>query len=255
MRSCLSYFCLLFCTAASYSAHSQTATSQTPSPSTFSQQAEAAVSGGKSFSVVNLTATAEWTAGSLHELGTAQLTANADGSTSVQLDLGKASRKEAQTKIDGSRTCSWADGTGISHVIRGSNCFIAIPWYAPNLFTQATSGLPASLRTTDHGIVSRQNVTLHQISYFLQPNGVESSSSNSITTLSTVDVFYDPKTLLPASLEYSIHSDNDDSKNIPVSVVFSNYQAVSGVMLPFRIEKSVNHTLQLKLDVSNASVE
>ena len=52
-----------------------------------------------------------------------------------------------------------------------------------------------------------------------------------------------------------IHPDGDDSRNIPVRVVFNNYQAVSGVMLPFHIERFVNRTLQLRLDVSNASVQ
>src|ERR1700733_13136183 len=88
MRSCFSSLCLLSCLTASYSAYSQTAISQTPTP--FQQQAQAAVSAGKSFSVVNLTATVEWTAGSFHKSGTAQLQANVDGSANVQLALGQA---------------------------------------------------------------------------------------------------------------------------------------------------------------------
>lgn len=228
---------------------------QAPTPSTFQAQAQTASSSGKSFSKVNLTANAEWVAGSLHESGTAQLVAGADGSTSVQLALGKASRTETQTKIDYSRTCSWVDVAGKSHVIHGPNCFVAIPWFAPSLFTQPTSDLPALLAATDGGTVSTQSGAFHQISYSLQPTALDAVSASLMASQSTVKVFYDPKTFLPASLEYSIHPDNDDSKNIAVSVVFSNYQSVSGLMVPYHIERSVNHTLQLTLDVSNASVQ
>jgi hypothetical protein len=253
MRFCCSILCLLFCVTASHSAHSQTATSQPLS--LFQQQAQMAVSGGKAFSVVNLTATAEWIAGSDRESGTAQLQANTDGSTNVQLALGKASRTEVQGKADLSRACAWTDGTGKSHDIIGPNCLIAIPWFAPGLFVQPSAALPPLLGTTDDGMVPKDSSTFHQVSYRLKLTGTNTSATNQRIEQSTVKVFYDPETHLPVSLEYFIHPDNDDSRNIPVRVVFSNYQAVSGVMLPFHIERYVNRTLQLTLDVSNATIE
>jgi hypothetical protein len=251
MRSCISYLCLF----ASYSAHSQTAISQVPLPSAFQQQAQAAVSSGKSFSVVNLTATAEWTAGSLHESGTAQLQANADGSTNVQLALGNASRTEVQAKTDSSRTCAWTDNSGKKHDILGPNCLVAIPWFAPSLFAQPSATLPPLLGTTDDGVVSKDSATFHQVRYLLKLTGADTSATNQMVGQSTVKVLYDPKTFLPASLEYSIHPDGNDLLNISVKVLFGNYQSVSGVMLPYSIERYVNRTLQLKLDVTNASIE
>jgi len=232
-----------------------TAEGQTPTQSAFQAQAQAAVSSGKLFSTVNLTATAEWTAGSDKENGTAQLQAKADGSTSVQLSLGKSSRTEVQAAATSSRSCTWADGAGTIHTILGPNCFIAVPWFAPGLFTQPSSQLPALLGTTDNGEVSKDNATFHQISYVLNLQGMDSASTTQLVSMSTVKVFYDPQTFLPASLEYQVHPDNNDLKNIPVKVVFSNYQPVSGVMLPYHIEKYVNRTLQLSLDVNNASIE
>jgi hypothetical protein len=253
MYVCRSILCLLFCLTISYSARSQTATSQTPT--TFQVQAQTAVSAGKPFSAVNLTATAEWTAGSLHESGTANLQANADGSNNVQLVIGKASRTEVQAKADPSRICTWTDSAGKSHEILGPNCLVAIPWFAPSLFAQPSATLPPILATTDDGAVSKNSSTFHQVSYLLKLKGKNAATTNQMVSQSTVKVFYDPQTSLPASLEYSIHPDNDDSQNIPVKVVFANYQSVSGVMLPFHIERYVNRTLQLKLDVSNASIE
>jgi hypothetical protein len=254
MRPCFSTYCLLFCVTTSYSALSQTTTT-TQTPTTFQQEAQAAVTGGKSFSVVNLNATAVWTAGSLQQSGTAQLQANADGSTNVQLALGPASRTEVQTKADSSRTCTWIDNAGNNHDVLGPNCLIAIPWFSPSLFTQTCVRLPALLGITDDGAVTKSGSTFHQVSYLLNLTGADASSTSQMVSQSTVNVFYDPQTFLPASLEYFIHPDNNDLQNIPVRVVFSNYQPVSGIMLPFQIEKYVNRTLQLRLDVSNASIQ
>jgi hypothetical protein len=257
MRLCFSNLCLLFFLSNSFSAHAQTTVSSSPSlsPTTFQQQAQAAGSGGKSFSVINLTATAEWTAGSDRESGNAQLQANADGSTSIQLTLGKASRTEVQTKADSLRTCTWVDGAGTSHDIVGPNCLVALPWFAPGIFAQPSAGPPALLATTDDGVVTNNNSTVHQVSYFLNLTGRNAAATKRIVSQSTVKVFYDPQALLPLSLEYSIHPDNNALKDIPVRVVFSNYQSVSGVMLPFQIERYVNRTLQVKLNVSNATIE
>ena len=258
MYACRSILCLFFFLTTTYSATSQTAISQVPTsqmPTAFQAQAQTAVSAGKSFSVVSLTATAEWTSGSLRENGTAQLLANADGSTNVQLSLGKASRTEVQTKVDFSRSCTWIDGARKNHKITGPNCFLSIPWFAPGLFMQSSAHLSPLLATTDDGEVQKNGSTLHQMSYLLNLESPDSTIAKQIVGQSTVRVFFDPQTFLPVSLEYSAHPDNDDSQNIPVRVVFSNFQSVSGVMIPFHIEKYLQRALQLKLDVTNASIQ
>jgi hypothetical protein len=250
LRLCLLSLCLYSCALVCPSAYSQSST-----PSVFQEKVQAAVSGGKPFSVLNLTAAAEWTAGSTHESGTAQLQAKIDGSSNVQLSLGQASRTEVQTKADSSRSCQWTDGAGTTHATVGANCFIAIPWFAPGLFTQPVSQLPVLLATTDDGEVSKNGSALHQVGYLLNLQGADSTSTNQMVSQSTVKVFYDPQTSLPDSLEYFVHPDSNDLQNIPVRVVFRNYQSVSGIMLPFHVEKYVNRTLQLALDITNASIE
>jgi hypothetical protein len=230
--------------------HSQVAT-----VSAFQTKTQAATTSGKPFSGVTLAANADWVAGSTHQTGTAQLKAGADGSGSLQLDIGDASRTEVQTKSDASRACAWTDHAGATHDILGPNCLIAMPWFAPVLFTQPLSFLPALLGTIDEGEVAKDGVTLHQISYQLNLTGADSTSTQRMVRQSTVKVFYDPQTFLPQSLEYTVHPDNNDLQDIPVKVVFSNYQASSGVMLPFHIERYLNRTLQLTLDVTNVSIE
>jgi hypothetical protein len=191
MRFCCSVFCLLLCITTPHFVHSQTPTAQTPS--LFQQQAKKAVSGGKAFSVVNLTATAEWIAGSDRESGTAQLQANADGSTNVRLTLGKAST-EVHGKADLSRACARTDRAGKSHDIIGPKFLIAIPWFAPSLFVQPSAAFPPLLETTDDGTVSKDSSTSHQVSYLLKLTGTNTSATNQRVKDSAVKVFYDPET-------------------------------------------------------------
>lgn len=204
---------------------------------------------------MRLSGTAEWYAGSLHTSGTAELQANVDGSASIQLNLSQASRTETQTQADLSRTCQWIDSAGTSHEVLGPNCFLSIPWFAPGLFAQPTSQLPPLIGSADDGEISKNGSSFHQISYVLNVEGTNSGDTKKLIEQSRVKVLYDLQSFLPASLEYSIHPDNDTSQSLDVRVVFSDYRSISGVMVPFHIEKYVQRSLQLKLDISTASIE
>lgn len=249
MRSFRAALCLVVLSCAS------TAYSQTSAPSAFQGQVQSTVLGGKSIRSVKLSGMAEWTAGSLQESGNAELDAYADGSSSLQLSLDKASRTETATKTDSDKSCQRTDAAGTTTNVMGPNCLVSLPWFAPILFTQSASELPALLTSSDDGLVTKDGASLHQISYRLALEGSDSTSTKRLQDASTVKVFFDPQTFLPSSLEYAIHPDNNDLKSLEVKVLFSDYRQVSGVMLPFHIERYVLRSLQLKLDISNAVVE
>lgn len=257
----LRVFCRLFLCAAFPSivasgqlSTSSSATSST-TPSVFQQQAETAVTGGKPIHSISLAADAEWAAGSTHASGTAQLQAKSDGSSTVQLSLGSASRTDAIGAAADARTCSWTDNKGTSHDITGGNCFVSIPWFAPNLFSQAASQLPSLLGVTDDGAISANGSSFHQMNFALSLQGMDTTHTQLLQKLSTVKVYYDPTTSLPSYLEYSAHPDGNDLQDIPIRVTFSNYQQVSGVMIPFHIEKYLNRSLLLTLNVTSATIE
>ena len=246
--------CLFLATPIPSLAIGQTTTTSI-TESTFQRQVQAAVTAGNLVRSIKLSGAAEWTAGSLQESGTAQLEANADGSSNVQLYLNKASRTETQTKADSLRTCHWTDAAGVVRENTGKSCFIAIPWFAPSLIAQSAAQLPAMLMVTDDGEMSKNGASFHQISYGLNFEGMAGPFTKRLQDASVVKVQYDAQSFLPVSLEYSIHPDSGNSQTLEARVVFSDYRSVSGVMLPFHIEKYVNRTLQLKLDVNNASIE
>ena len=204
---------------------------------------------------ITLNGNASWTVGSLHETGTAKLQAGVDGSAIVQLMLNTASRTDAMTGVDQGRTCLWSDKAGTTHEVVGANCLVAIPWFAPALLSQNQASLPSLLRGEDHGITTRDGAEVHELDLTLKLAGQTDTLTQQMIEASRVKVFYDPKSLTATSLEYSVFFDGNDVTRLPVRVLFSDYRTVSGVLLPFHIDRYVQKSLQLSLDISNASIE
>lgn len=59
---------------------------------------------------------------------------------------------------------------------------------------------------------------------------------------------------LPAAITYNIHPDNNALLDIPVEIDFSDYRLVSGVQIPFHIQKCLNNSLLLDFQVQNAAI-
>lgn len=69
-----------------------------------------------------------------------------------------------------------------------------------------------------------------------------------------MDIYVDAASLLPVSLAFSIHPDNNALQDIPVSIEFSGYRNVSGVMTPFRVQKFLQRSLLLDISIARAAV-
>jgi hypothetical protein len=71
--------------------------------------------------------------------------------------------------------------------------------------------------------------------------------------LSTMDFYLDANTLLPVAVTFNAHPDNGASTNLLVEVDFSNYQTVSGVVVPMHIQKYQQGNLMVDVVVTGAS--
>jgi hypothetical protein len=72
--------------------------------------------------------------------------------------------------------------------------------------------------------------------------------------LTEIDLYLDPDTSLPLKLAFNEHPDNDASRDIPVEIRFSDYRAVNGTQVPFRLQKFINGTLLLDVRVELATL-
>ena len=72
--------------------------------------------------------------------------------------------------------------------------------------------------------------------------------------LTQTDVYLDATTLLPAVLNFNMHSDKNALLDIPVELRFSDYRLVNGAQIPFHVQKFVNNGLFLDLQFESAAL-
>ena len=72
--------------------------------------------------------------------------------------------------------------------------------------------------------------------------------------LTQIDLYLDATTSLPAALVFNAHPDNSTVTDIPIEIDFSNYQTVSGVELPFHVQKFLNNNLLLDLQLQTVNL-
>lgn len=203
---------------------------------------------------VTLNGSATWTVGTLKESGSATLEAASDGSSTIQLNLDTATRTETRSALGDARGCEWTDSKG-PHQINGVDCKQAVAWFAPVLAIQPMPALLQSLTISDDGPVSRSGGPVRQISYSTSLPGNSTGTTTLFTSGTRVSVLFDPQTLLPSSIEYVQHADTNLNIGMNVRVAYSNYQTVSGVPVPFQIDRYVNNALQLSITVTSASLK
>jgi len=199
-----------------------------------------------------MTGTAEWFVGPKSDTGPVKLLAKATGENRAEFDLSNGSRIESQGAIDGNRSCTWTGKDGVVHDMTLSNCSIAIPWFIPGLALQNASYLPSSLEMQNAVGDKGFPHVIHDVNLAVVPRGQKLAAQ--IRVWSATDTTLDPATHLPVSLQYTIHPDNDDSIDLKVAISYSNYQNVSGVMVPMHIERRVNGNLQVKIDITSATI-
>lgn len=219
-------------------------------------QLSTAFSGGNVVNQVQLTGTASWHAGSLNDTGSASLSAATTGSSQLQISFSSSgARTEAQSGQGTNLACTWSGEDGVTHTIDPGNCWRPVLWFLPPLSLQP-SLLPSYLGAVDLGTstVGFGAATYRHLQTDLVLPSLSTSLAGDIMRRSTADLGLDPTTRLPAVLAYSIRPDNGAPIPIAIEIHYSNYQAISGVQIPFTIQRYVNGSLQLEVDVSAAQV-
>ena len=217
-------------------------------------QAANAFSTGKPVSQVQLTGSANWYAGSLKDSGTATLTASSTGAAQMQLSLAKkGSWTEAQTGIGSDMACQWAGTDGVANQGDLMNCLRSTVWFLPSISLQPGT-IPTGVGVTDLGTGTVGPGTYrHLQSQMVLANMPNRLLSRSVEA-STTDIGIDPNTLLPSVLCYQVHPDNGAQINIPIEVRYSDYRKVNGAEIPFLIQRYVNGSLQLEIQISSVQV-
>jgi hypothetical protein len=146
---------------------------------------------------------------------------------------------------DGTR--SWAVNHGVGNLMAEGGTETTIPGHnAANLGSLSfpflwLAGATANSQTT---ISSEGAATVNGIQAIVirvqRHYAASYDPSGLIAQLTTRDFFIDPTTLLILKMEIMTHPAKTFSVSLPEDLYFSNYQHVSGVLVPFSIEDTVN---------------
>lgn len=251
MRSFRFVFLLVLITFAR-SATAQQATASAPQATALLQQCLAALTGGHPVIDVSLSGTAERVAGSDDESGSAMLKALAAGASRVELGLPSGNRLEILNITSSKAVGAWSGPDGVSHPVAYHNLLLPPAWFFP-LFP-VTSGLSAGYVATYIGHETRNGQGVEHLAISQKASSLVSSGALPFEHLSQIDFFLDSTTLLPAAIAFDTHPDDDALLNIPVEINFSNYTSVNGVQVPFHVQRCINGSLSLDLQLESAVI-
>lgn len=215
------------------------------------QRSLAALVGTTAVKDVTLSANANWIAGSDNESGSATLKATAIGQGRIDLALAGGQRSEV---VDASQTLStggWRGPDGTWHPIVAHNLFSDPTWFFPTFLINRALSSPnfaiSPLDTETHDGVAVEHLKIYEVGHSAAPK-------NLIQNLSQIDLYLDASTLLPVSVSFNTHADNDALTNIPIEIRFSNYQVAQGVSVPYHIQKYIQNGLALDVTITAIQV-
>jgi hypothetical protein len=203
-----------------------------PQAVAYAAQSIAAMTGRTAISDVTLAGTVTWYVGDT-DTGTATLRALAPGESRMDLALTAGTRTEVRDAQTGVQLGEWFAPNNTSGVFASQNCWTDAVWFFPVLGSLAAS---PNVVLSYIGSTTWNGEGVQQIqSYVYQPNPLGLTPSPQ--QLSTMNFYLDANTLLPAAVTFNSHPDNDANTNLLVEVDFSNYQTVSGAVVPMHIQR------------------
>jgi hypothetical protein len=208
-----------------------------------------ALTGTTSVTDATLQATASYVAGSDEETGTATLTARGNQESLVQLNLSGGTRQQIRNGPAG----AWSGPDGTVHSMAIHNCWTDASWFFPALTLEAIASDP-TLAVSYLGPDTSKGATLLHLQVARILPGQSAGATALIESLSTMDIYFDPKSFLPLVLDFNTHPDTDANTNLPVEIQFANFQNSNGAMVPFHIQKFFQRTLLIDLTVSSVLV-
>ncbi len=221
------------------------------SPASLLQTSLSAQIGKAQITDVTLSGTLRRVAGSDDETGTATLQAASNGSICLTLNLSSGSHTEVANFFN-APSAIWSGPDGISHAIAYHNLLAESAWFSPSIAV-ARRLTATNFVATYVGHESFNNQGVEHLSVSQVPSSPDPPGVPTLAHLSQVDFYLDSTTMLPVAISFNTHPDDNSLVDIPVQVLFSDYRSVSGFQIPFHIQKFLNNSLLLDLQIQSAS--
>jgi hypothetical protein len=234
------------------------AVAQTPSISdpfavSLVQKSVAALTAGAAVADVTLKANVISILGSDGEIGTGTLLAKGTAESSVNLNLSGGTRSDIRNSSSGVPAGEWTKNgatTPTHYAIH--NGWTDASWFFPALSSLTQTANPIFvfqyIGQEQYNGANVQHVRVFQLYPSDTRNMLQASR------MSAMDFYLDAVSSLPVATAFKAHPDTDMNADIPVAVLFGNYQVVSGIQIPFHTQRSINGTIVLDITVTSAAV-
>lgn len=241
-----------FCVVCAAQQTPTTAAATTTSAATLAAQYAAVLTGGTSVADATLSGTATLLTDSGDKVGTFMMKARGQGKSRLDLAISGVTRSEIHN-ADSDPRCVRITPDGTVHPEPDSNCWGDAAWFFPALSTIVFSS-DATLAFTSFGAETHNGTAvLHLRSNRTGLNGTPTALKY-IANASRVDYYFDATSYLPVAATFTFHPAADTNVTIPVEIRFSNYQTISGIRIPFHIQRYESGVLALDLTVTSAAV-
>jgi hypothetical protein len=220
-----------------------------PQALSFASQSIAALTGGSAIGDVTLTGSVTWSGGATPETGAATLLASGTGESRMNFVFSSGTWTEIRDASTGVALGQWIAPSGAAGLFAFQNCMTDAAWFFPALGSLAAA---QNVVLNYIGQETRNGeIVQHIQSYISQAN--PAGAKPSPQQLSTMDFYLDATTFLPAAIIFNAHPDNSASGNLVIEVDFSTYQTLNGIMVPTRIQRSLQGNVLVDITVTGAS--
>lgn len=212
--------------------------------------AEAALA-GTTIAVTDVTvqASVNWIKGSDNETVTATFTSAGPETSQTVFNLSAGTLTQVRNGLAATTTQN-----GQKETIALHNVLNLHEWFFPQFFfkdlLQATGyvlGTP-----TQAAVGGRSQLTIQ--GSLVPPAQMDAITAQILSTASQFELVVDGTTLLPVSLSFVAHPDNDASRGYPVLYTFSNYQTQNGIQQPYHIQQFLQGTLSEDITIQSIAV-
>lgn len=226
-----------------------TAVTSDPKAVSLAQESLVALSGGRTIADLTLHADVTSIVGSDDETGTAVFRAKGSQQSRVDVNVTKGTISEARTVANGRAAGAWNKNGGASVMQAAHNMVTDATWFFPALSCLAQFNNPNYVFTyvgqAQHGGIRTEHIRVSEASVAGAPFAAH---------LSMTEFFLSSTTSLPIAIDFSVHPDNDMNKDIPVEILFANWQPVNGILVPFHFQKLLNGSVILDASVTSVNM-
>jgi hypothetical protein len=226
-----------------------------PSGLTWVMQAMAALTGGSPVSSVSLSGSVAWTIGNNQGNGTITLQSSANTNSHIQLSTSAGNRSETRTwASSGSGPVGqWTDLNGQPHQMVQHNCWTDAVWFFPALSMLSDYADPTMVYN-DLGQEQYNGDSVEHIQAYRSIPGLPADVEDEVQRISTVNYYLDSQTAIPVAMTFATHGDTDVNRNIPIVLVFSQYQAVDGIQIPFQVARMFSGSPLYQITISSVNL-